>query len=226
MSPHLLPAPRVLRLLGALALVVTLPAAGSAAAQAETKDPHAHAARAPAPEAKRLNVRVGQPAVVAGTLGQAAADRVVALQRRDGRRWKTIDRARADAAGRYRLRTVPRRADTAPLRLRSAGTATLPTLQRAVGRLNAYRTAAASWYGPGMYGARTACGATLTAGIRGVAHRTLPCGTRVTLRKGDRIVRARVVDRGPFGTYREFDLTPAVKDALGFGSTGTVEVTV
>ena len=46
----------------------------------------------------------------------------------------------------------------------------------------------------------------------------------MTLRKGDRIVRARVVDRGPFVAGREFDLTPAVKRALGFGSTGSVEV--
>jgi rare lipoprotein A len=39
----------------------------------------------------------------------------------------------------------------------------------------------------------------LTAGTLGVAHKTLPCGTRVTLRKGHRIVRVRVVDRGPYG---------------------------
>ena len=46
----------------------------------------------------------------------------------------------------------------------------------------------------------------------------------MTLRKGNRIVRARVVDRGPFVAGREFDLTPAVKRALGFGSTGSVDV--
>ena len=69
---------------------------------------------------------------------------------------------------------------------------------RSVGRMNVYRRSFASWYGPGFYGRRTACGETISDSIRGVAHRTLPCGTRLTLRRGDRIVRARVVDRGPF----------------------------
>ena len=38
------------------------------------------------------------------------------------------------------------------------------------------------WYGPGFYGKRTACGYALTQSIVGVAHRTLPCGTKVTFR--------------------------------------------
>ncbi len=90
--------------------------------------------------------------------------------------------------------------------------------------MNVYRRSFASWYGPGFYGRRTACGQTVTDAVKGVAHKTLPCGTKVTFRNGDRIVRARVIDRGPFHAGREFDLTPAVKRALGFGSTGTVEV--
>jgi rare lipoprotein A (peptidoglycan hydrolase) len=57
-----------------------------------------------------------------------------------------------------------------------------------------------------------------------VAHKSLPCGTRLTLRKGSRIVRARVIDRGPYVGAREFDLTAATKQRLGFGSTGTVWV--
>jgi rare lipoprotein A len=48
--------------------------------------------------------------------------------------------------------------------------------------------------------------------------------TRVTLRKGKRIVRTRVIDRGPYVGAREFDLTQATKQRLGFGSTGTVLV--
>ncbi len=39
-----------------------------------------------------------------------------------------------------------------------------------------------SWYGPGFYGHRTACGVELTKTVIGVAHRTLPCGTKVTFR--------------------------------------------
>ena len=37
-----------------------------------------------------------------------------------------------------------------------------------------------SWYGPGFYGKRTACGLALTTTLIGVAHRSLPCGTKVT----------------------------------------------
>ena len=44
------------------------------------------------------------------------------------------------------------------------------------------------------------------------------------LRKGRRVVRARVIDRGPYVGGREFDLTAATKSKLGFGSVGTVWV--
>jgi hypothetical protein len=72
-----------------------------------------------------------------------------------------------------------------------------------------------SWYGPGMWGNRTACGAVLTDDLLGVAHRTLPCGTPVTLRYGGVTVTVPVVDRGPYVAAREFDLTYATRAALG-----------
>jgi peptidoglycan lytic transglycosylase len=222
----------VARVLTALAVPavagLTVPVAWSAAGRPEPEDhavPTAVVA-APAPTHRRLNVRVGQAAIVAGSAGSQAAGRTVALQRRTHRGWRTIDRDRAGARGAYRLTHVPRDATSARLRVRVAPTATQPAVRRRVGRLNAYRRASASWYGPGLYGARTACGQTLSPGLVGVAHRSLPCGATVTLRRGDRIVRARVVDRGPFAAGREFDLTAATRRALGFGSTGTVEVAV
>jgi len=70
-----------------------------------------------------------------------------------------------------------------------------------------------------------ACGGTLSPGTLGVAHKTLPCGTKVTLRHHGHTVRVPVVDRGPFVAGREFDLTAATKQRLGFGSTGTVQST-
>lgn len=73
----------------------------------------------------------------------------------------------------------------------------------------------ASWYGPGFYGRRTACGQTMSTGLQGVAHRTLPCGTAVTLRTTLATVTVPVVDRGPFIGGREFDLTYATRLALG-----------
>jgi rare lipoprotein A len=90
------------------------------------------------------------------------------------------------------------------------------------GKVQAFRRAVASWYGPGFYGNRTACGGTLGYSTLGVAHKTMPCRTRLTLRYRGREVTVRVIDRGPYVGGREFDLTGATKARLGFGSTGTV----
>jgi rare lipoprotein A len=90
------------------------------------------------------------------------------------------------------------------------------------GKVTVYRQTFASWYGPGFIGGHTACGGTLTNGVMGVANKTLPCGARVTFHYHGRTARARVIDRGPYVAGREWDLTPAVKARLHFGSTGVV----
>ncbi|MDQ8045489.1 MAG: septal ring lytic transglycosylase RlpA family protein [Solirubrobacteraceae bacterium] len=86
------------------------------------------------------------------------------------------------------------------------------------------RQTLASWYGPGLFGQRTACGQTLTRGLRGVANKSLPCGTKLTVRYRGRSTQAVVVDRGPFAGAREFDLTYATAQAIGFHSVGRVWV--
>jgi rare lipoprotein A len=111
------------------------------------------------------------------------------------------------------------------LRIRVAATRQAEGTREMVGRLNVYRRAFVSWYGPGLFGGSLGCGGTLTPGTLGVAHKTLPCGTRVTLRRGNRVVRVRVVDRGPYVGGREFDLTAATRARLGFGGVGSVLVT-
>jgi rare lipoprotein A (peptidoglycan hydrolase) len=58
-----------------------------------------------------------------------------------------------------------------------------------------------------------------------VAHKTLPCGTKLTIRYKGRSVRARVIDRGPFVAGREFDLTWATKSRLRHPGMGWVDVT-
>ena len=96
---------------------------------------------------------------------------------------------------------------------------------RHLGAVFVFRRSFASWYGPGFIGGRTACGGRLTASVLGVAHKTLPCGTRVTFHLHGRNVTARVIDRGPFAAGRDWDLTPALKRKLHFGSTGSVNTT-
>src|SRR4029078_8462287 len=57
-----------------------------------------------------------------------------------------------------------------------------------------------SWCGPGFYGKRAACGVAMTRGLIGVAHRSLPCGTRVTFNnpRHGRLVAARGVRRARY----------------------------
>ena len=43
----------------------------------------------------------------------------------------------------------------------------------------------------------------------GVAHRTLPCGTRLEVYYGGRRVTLAVIDRGPYVTGVSWDLTAA-----------------
>ncbi len=177
----------------------------------------------------QLNVLADHRASVTGTLleertpglpGQLVALQALGTQEGTGRHgWHTLARARIGARGRFRLSFLPRRLGSEWVRLRFAGSASELPSGRRLGRLNVYRLAEASWYGGG---GSLACGGSLTSSTMGVANKTLPCGTLVTLRYGDRTVRVPVVDRGPYVEGREYDLTEATKDALGFEGVGQV----
>ena len=82
-----------------------------------------------------------------------------------------------------------------------------------------YRPVKATWYGPGLYGNRLACGGTLTHRTVGVAHKSLPCGTKVALRYRGRTVVVPVVDRGPYARGVSYDLTAATAKKLGMTQT-------
>ncbi|HYZ30381.1 MAG TPA: septal ring lytic transglycosylase RlpA family protein [Thermoleophilaceae bacterium] len=85
-----------------------------------------------------------------------------------------------------------------------------------------YKPAKASWYGPGLYGNRLACGGRLTRQTLGVAHKRLPCGTPVALRYRGRTVVVPVVDRGPYASGVSYDLTEATARKLGMVRTARV----
>lgn len=83
----------------------------------------------------------------------------------------------------------------------------------------------ASWYGPGFWGNRTACGQTLHKKTVGVAHRSLPCGTKVVIGYGGKFVRTKVIDRGPYVKERyerDWDLTRATARRIDFEGIGKV----
>jgi rare lipoprotein A len=166
---------------------------------------------------RRLNVQTGRRAVVRGRIEPAGS--TVALQVSRHGRWVTLDRDRSDAQGRYVLRNRMRSPMSARARVHvSRG----PAGKQGLGRLNVYRHALASWYGPGLYGMRTGCGGSLGTSQLGVAHKTLPCGTKVTLRHHGHVLRVPVIDRGPYSGAREFDLTAATARRLKFSGHGTI----
>jgi hypothetical protein len=88
--------------------------------------------------------------------------------------------------------------------------------------LTSYRQAAASYYGPGLYGGGLACGGTLEPGTLGVASKTLPCGAKVKFLYRGETITVPVVDRGPYVAGRDFDLTAATRERLGFPGVGVL----
>ncbi|HEY5287773.1 MAG TPA: septal ring lytic transglycosylase RlpA family protein [Solirubrobacteraceae bacterium] len=167
----------------------------------------------------QLNVLDGSAASVTGALRPALARRAVELQRLGRHGWEAISHALTTAGGRFVLRYLPHRLLSEPVRVRFVGGDGDLGAHRDVGRLISFRLADASWYGGG---GSLACGGELTSSTLGVANKTLPCGTLVTLRYGGHTLRVPVVDRGPYVEGREFDLTEATKRALGFEGVGEV----
>jgi rare lipoprotein A len=175
---------------------------------------------------KELNVLEGHRVTIAGALRgpgrEKLSRRTIVLQARGRRGWHTVTTARTNAKGQYRIRFSPQSIGSQLVRVRFAGDASDLPARRRVGRLNVYREVGASWYGGG---GTTACGGALTSGTYGVANKTLPCGTMVTLRYAGHSITVPVIDRGPYVEGREYDLTEATKYALGFGGTGEVWAT-
>ena len=136
-------------------------------------------------------------------------------------RWVTLDRDRTNARGRFVLRKRLRGALSARARVRLSSRR--DPLARPAERLphahsrrgTARACSATSW----------AAAARCTTGSLGVANKSLPCGTKVTLRHHGRVVRVPVIDRGPYVGGREYDLTAATARKLGFSGHGPIQVT-
>jgi rare lipoprotein A len=172
---------------------------------------------------RELNVLEGHRARITGRLLEdgrpGSPDLMVVLQRRTAGRWRTIARSHTRGGGRFAINYVAHTPRSEVVRVRFPGDELATSSTRRVGRLNVFRAVEASWYGGG---GSLACGGELTSSTLGVANKTLPCGTLVDIRYGGRSVTVPVIDRGPFVAGREFDLTEATKDELGFAGTGVI----
>jgi rare lipoprotein A len=129
---------------------------------------------------------------------------------------------RTRANGTFVLRWIPKRTGSYAVRAYGVHDRRTRGSRSPARKLTTYRLAGASYYGPGLWGNGVACGGTLMPGTMGVAHKTLPCGTKVKLRYRGRSATVPVIDRGPYVAGRDYDLTEAVKQKLGFPGVGTV----
>jgi rare lipoprotein A len=157
-----------------------------------------------------------RPVHIGGKLLPALPGRRVRLEGHGAHGWHTLSTGQTGARGGYRLGFAAGGADGQRLRMVFDGDGRNGQAVRPVGRVSVLHPALASWYDDA---GNTACG--FHAGL-GVANRTLPCGTKVMLRYGDRTVTAVVDDRGPYAGGRDWDLNQNTASALGFGGVGTV----
>ncbi len=75
---------------------------------------------------------------------------------------------------------------------------------------------------PSKNGEKTACGVTIGVTTFGVAHPSLPCGTRIFVAYGHIQALTQVIARGPYVPGRGLDLTPALAVKLGIRSAADV----
>jgi rare lipoprotein A len=228
---------------GALTSLATLSGAALTPAQAETPSAPAaiQAGGASAPPAaavtrrpvraqiararlvvrqRPIDVLAGSRVRIAGTLLPRRGGQAVTLEARSSGRWHAIAHGRTRRNGHFGLLAQTGSTGRVTVRVRFSGNHIASATRAGIGTLTVYRVSLASWYSD--YGGALACGGTLQPGTLGVANKSLPCGTKVTLRYGGRSVTVPVVDRGPYVGGREWDLTGATAARLGFDGVGTI----
>lgn len=163
----------------------------------------------------------GRTVAINGKLKDACAGVRVRLQERSGRNWSLLASTRVGRRGGFHLAYEAPAAGTAGLRVRFGGGHGLRPTAEPVGDVTAMHPAVASWY----YDDTGATGCGFQAEY-GVANKTLPCGTKVTLSYGGRTVVATVDDRGPYIPGRTYDLGINTRNALGMNGVVTLLASV
>jgi hypothetical protein len=175
--------------------------------------------------ARKRSADVGAATTVKGRLRPAGAGRVVRLQARGTHgHWRTVAKGRTARTGRFAIRYAPTRTGSQSLRVAFRGDRANSSVHRSAGSLDTWRWSFASRYD--IYGGAVACGGSLGYNDMTVAHKSLPCGTKVTIKYHGRTAHATVRDRGPYVGGREFDLAGAVARKLHFDGIGSIRVQV
>ena len=197
-------------------------AAGTTAAAADSHHQHQRPARIASHVSLHLSkhsVMQGDGLAVRGKVRPTGRHRVKVVV---GGSHPTVLRAVTRLNGTFAVRWAPERLGDYSVRAFGVHDRRIRGSASPHRRLTSYHLAGASYYGPGLYGNGVACGGTLTPGTMGVANKTLPCGSEVTLRYHGHTVTVPVIDRGPYVAGRDYDLTEAVKIRLGFPGVGNV----
>ena len=127
-----------------------------------------------------------------------------------------------DAWGTLSFHGVP---DSSSLKL-DENTDTSPGLRADLGTFE--QRGVASWYGRGFHGRRTASGERFNMNAFTVAHPSLPLQSWVLVRNlaNDRVVVAKVTDRGPYYGKRILDMSYAAAKRLDFVKRGSTQVEI
>ncbi|MHA6882745.1 septal ring lytic transglycosylase RlpA family protein [Ralstonia pseudosolanacearum] len=133
----------------------------------------------------------------------------------------TDTRDNPDAWGTLAFRGVP---ESSSLQMAPADTE--PGLRADLGTFE--QRGLASWYGRGFHGRRTASGERFDMNAFTVAHPSLPLSSWVLVRNlsNDRVVVAKVTDRGPYHGKRIIDLSYAAAKRLDFVRRGSTQVEI
>ena len=153
--------------------------------------------------------------ILAGSGSGRSAE--IQLQGRSGT-WLTVVRGPAARDGSFKLSWRAPKSGRFLARAVTAGAHKSELAATPTTVITVHKKTQATWYD--QAGTTSACGVKLRKATLGVAHKTLPCGTRLDFSFRGKSITIPVIDRGPFVNGVSYDLTIEVARRLGFVNTG------
>ena len=162
-----------------------------------------------------LGSRVSLTGMLAGSGSGRSVE--VQLHGRSGA-WLTVARGPAARDGSFKLSWRAPKSGRFLARAVTAGAHKSELAATPTTVITVHNKTQATWYD--QAGTTSACGVKLRKATLGVAHKTLPCGTRLDFSFRGKSITIPVIDRGPFVNGVSYDLTIEVARRLGFVNTG------